>query len=104
MSLRLRICVKKGPPQAGLSILANLVDWLDDWGYVVCTWAFFALSSLKIDLLVFIECCVAGGLNFRVVDEQVIAAVIRTNKTISLVCIEPFYCTCTHFYCSLACL
>jgi hypothetical protein len=38
------------------------------------------------------------------VDEQVIAAVIRSNKTISLVCIEPFYCTCTHFYCSLACL
>jgi hypothetical protein len=89
----LAICAKKGPPEAGHSISANPADWLGYGGYVrgcyrgyvVCAGAFSALSNLKINLLVFVEICVASGLNFRIVDEQVTAAVIRSNKTITLV-------------------
>jgi hypothetical protein len=35
-------------------------------------------------------------------DKQIRTAVIRRNKTISLACVEPFYCTCTHLHFSLA--
>jgi len=49
--------------------------------YVGRTWAFFALSDLVFDLLAFIERCIARRLNFRVVDKEVIAAIIRGNKT-----------------------
>jgi hypothetical protein len=35
-------------------------------------------------------------------DEQIIAAVIRANKTKTFTVIEPLYFTCTHFYYSLA--
>jgi hypothetical protein len=55
------------------------------WGYIVGTWAFFALSDLEINLLVLIEICVTDSLNFRMMDEQVIAAVIGSNKTITFV-------------------
>jgi hypothetical protein len=96
------ICaIKKGPHEAGLSVFANLADWLGRC-YVVCAWAFFALSELKINLLVFTKLCVACCLDFRMVDEQIAAAVIRSDKPITFVCIEPFYCTCTHCYFSLA--
>jgi hypothetical protein len=68
------------------------------WGYIVGTWAFFALSDLKANLLVFIEGGIASRLDFRVMDKQVIAAAIRSDKTKSLTRVEPFYCTCTHYY------
>ncbi len=63
---------------------------------VGCAWALLALSNLELDLLAFIERCVAGGLDFRMMDEQIIATVIRNNKTETLGCVKPFYCTCTH--------
>jgi hypothetical protein len=74
------------------SICASLVDLLNR-GYIVCTRPFFALSSLEINLLVLIEICVTCSFHFRVVDEQIIAAVIGSNKTITFVCIKPFYCS-----------
>jgi hypothetical protein len=65
--------MQKGPAVwQGLSILSSLVVWLDRL-YVGRTWAFLALSDLEIDLLAFIE--------GRVVDKEVVSAIIRGNKT-----------------------
>ena len=44
----------------------------------------FALSNFELDLLAFIECCIASSLDFRMVDKKIFAAVIRDNKTKSL--------------------
>lgn len=52
--------------------------------YVGRTGTFFPLSDLELDLLPLIERCVTGCLDLRVVDKQIITAVIRCNKTISL--------------------
>jgi hypothetical protein len=78
------IMIQKGPTTwQGLSILSSLVLWLDR-GYVGRTWAFLALSDLELDLLAFIQRCIACCLDLRVMDKQVIAAIVRGNKTISL--------------------
>ncbi len=75
---------KKGPAKRqGLSILSSIVVRLAR-DYVGCAWAFLALSDLEINLLAFIERCVAGCLDFRVMDKQIVAAVIRANKAKSL--------------------
>ena len=96
--------IQKGPAidGQGLSVF-NLVVWLDG-DHVGCARSFLALSGHELDLLSFVERCIARRLNLRVVDKQVIAAAIRGNKTKSLTRIEPFYCTCTHLHFSLACL
>jgi hypothetical protein len=70
--------------------------------YIVGTWAFFALADFEIYLLIFIQSGIAARLDFRVMDEQIGAAVIRSDETKSLTCIEPFYFTCTHFELLLA--
>ena len=63
----------------------------------VCgTGPFFALSDVEGYLLAFIEGCEARGLNFGMMDEQIISCVIRDDKSITLTCVKPFYCTCTH--------
>ena len=54
------------------------------WNYIGRTWTFFALPKLELDLLAFIERCITLGFNFRVMDKQFSAAVLRRNKTISL--------------------
>jgi len=68
--------------------------------YVGRTWALFALSNIKLDLLAFLKIGVAGRLDFGVVDEQILAAVIRRDKSKALFSIKPFYCTCAHYICS----
>ena len=78
------IMIQKGPTTwQGLSILSSLVLWLDR-GYVGRTRALLALSDLELDLLAFIQRCIACCLDLRVMDKQVIAAIVRGNKTISL--------------------
>ncbi len=52
--------------------------------YISRTRAFFALSDLELDLLTFIERCIAGCLNLRVVDEQIFAAIVGINEAIAL--------------------
>jgi hypothetical protein len=52
--------------------------------YIGRTRAFFALSDLELDLLTFVERCIAGCLNFRVVDEQIFAAIVGINEAIAL--------------------
>ena len=70
--------------------------------YISRTWTFFALSDLILDFLAFIERGVAAGLNLGMVDKQILAAIVLINKTKALARIEPFYCSCTHLYFSLA--
>ena len=67
-----------------------------DRRYIVGAGAFFALADFELNLLVLVECRVTVDLNFGVMDEQIVAAVIRTNETETLACVEPLYCTCTH--------
>jgi len=52
--------------------------------YVGRTRAFLALSDLEFHLLAFVERCIARRLNIRVMDEQILAAVIRVNEAIAL--------------------
>jgi len=51
--------------------------------YVGCAWAFFALANFKADALAFIEGCEARNLYFRVMDEQICAAIVWGNKTVT---------------------
>ena len=64
--------------------------------YVGRTWAFSALSDHELNLLPFIKIGVTGALDFRVVNEQILAATIGADKSKSFTAVKPFYCTCTH--------
>ena len=66
------------------------------------TWAFFALSDLELDLLALIETGVAVRHNFRMMNEQIIAGVVRGDKSKTFFPVKPFYCTCTHYCTPLA--
>ena len=46
--------------------------------------AFFAFSDLEFNFLAFIERCVPGCLNLRVVNKQIVAAVVWLDETESL--------------------
>jgi len=65
--------------------------------YVGRTGAFSALSDLELNLLTFLETGVPGGLDFRVMNEQVIAASIGGDKAKALFPVKPFYYTCAHY-------
>ena len=52
--------------------------------YVGRAGAFLALSDLELDLLAFIERCIAGCLNLGVVDEQILAAIVGIDEAITL--------------------
>ena len=67
------------------------------WDYVGRTRAFFALSNLEFYPLAFLKTGVAGGLDFRVMNEQVIARAIGGDKPKAFFPVKPFYCTCTHY-------
>jgi len=60
-------------------------------------WAFCALTNFKADFLVFFEGLVTARTNFRVVSEQILAAAVRHNKTITFFGIEPLHDTSCHF-------
>ncbi len=65
--------------------------------YVGRAGPFFTLTNFELDRLAFIKICIAAGLYFRMMDEEIFAAPIRSDKTKTLTCIKPFYFTCTHF-------
>ena len=52
--------------------------------YIGRTGPLLALSDLELDLLAFVERCIASSLDFRVVDKQILAAVIRDYEAKSL--------------------
>lgn len=64
---------------------------------LIGAWAFLALPNFKFYFLPIIKSCVtATTLNFRVMYEQIFAAIFRRNKSKTLVCVEPLDCTFTH--------
>ena len=83
--------LKKALPKQSL-FDSKHVAWLGG-NHVVRTWTLFALSNVKRDFLVFIEACVALCFDFRMVDEQIVRSVLRSDETKSLACIEPLHCT-----------
>jgi len=52
--------------------------------YVGRTGTFSAFSDLEFDILAFIERCIAGRLNFRVVNKQIIATTVRLDEAKAL--------------------
>jgi len=70
--------------------------------YVGCTWAFLALSDIKLNLLAFLEIGVSGRLDLRMMNKQVFAGVIGCDKSKAFVTIKPLYNTCTHYCTPLA--
>ena len=72
-------------------------EYLDS-NNLICARTFLALANFKFDRLAIIECRVsATRLNFRMMNEQVFAAVLRGNKSKTFVGVEPLYCTFGHF-------
>ena len=72
--------------------MLSLVDGLR-WFYVGCAGAFLAFTHFKLDGLAFLEGSEAAGLNFGVMDEQILAAVGGRNESVTLAVVKPFYCT-----------
>ena len=66
------------------------------------TRTFFALSDLKLHLLAFVKRGVAAHLDFRMMNEQILAGVVGSDKSKTFASVKPFYCTCTHFCAPLA--
>jgi len=64
--------------------------------YVGCTRSFFTLSDLEFHLLAFLKSGVAIRLDFRVMNEQILAAAIGCDKSKTFFPVKPFYYTCTH--------
>jgi len=64
--------------------------------YIGRTRAFSALSDLEVNLLAFIKIGVTGALDFRMMNEQIVAATIGADKSKTFAAVKPFYCTCTH--------
>ena len=90
---------KKTLPEGRVFVICNDARVLRG-DNVVGTWAFFALADFEADALVFIQRGVAVHLDLRMMHEQILAAVIGSDKTKTFACIEPLDCTCTHMYCS----
>jgi len=65
------------------------------------TRALLALADRKLDFLPFVECGVALHPDFGMVNEQIVAAIVRSNESVTLVCVEPFDRACTHLLFSL---
>ena len=65
-------------------------------GYVCRTRAFPSLSDFELHPLAFVKIRVAAGLDFRMMDEQILSAIIGADESIPFVPVKPFYCTCCH--------
>lgn len=61
--------------------------------YVCCLQTFFAFSSVKLNLLAFGD---QIDLQRSAVNEQILATLLRSNKTETLSLVEPFNCTFSH--------
>jgi hypothetical protein len=64
--------------------------------YVRRTRPFFALSDHELYLLAFIKTGVSGALDFRVMNEQILAAALGADKSESFASVKPFHNTFTH--------
>jgi hypothetical protein len=70
----------------------NLLDGADP----NCLGTFGALLDLELHALVFLECAIAASLDLRVVDEEVLRAVVRGDEAEALVTVEPFHSSLCH--------
>ena len=68
---------------AGPTLVFRSWSWLDG-GYIGRARPLLALPDGKLDLLAFIERGITLGFDLRVVDEQILAAAIRSDETESL--------------------
>jgi hypothetical protein len=90
---------RKGPPRlAGKALCRGLFKDVLFRRHADSTGAFFALAYLEFDRLTFLKVRVAAGLNLRMMDEEVFAAVIGDDKSKALFTVEPLYFACTHLY------
>jgi len=73
--------MRGAPPQGGAPWFCQRVGLGLAGDYVGRTRAFFALSDLELNLLALLKIGVAGALDFRVMNEQIIAAIIGADKS-----------------------
>ena len=74
---------RKGPARGRAFPGSSLGVWLDG-SHARRTRTLLALSDSKLDLLAFIERGIALGLDLRVMDEQIFAALVRSDEAESL--------------------
>jgi len=94
--VNLSIQIKKAPTCVGALWFFSASCFQLAGDYIRRTRAFSALADHELDLLPFIKIGVSGALDFRVMDEQIVAATIGADKSKTFAAIKPFYCTCTH--------
>jgi hypothetical protein len=58
--------------------------------------AFFALAYVELDRLALLQLGVSAHLDFRMMNEEILAAIIGNDKPKTLFTIEPLYFTSTH--------
>jgi hypothetical protein len=64
--------------------------------YVRRAWPFFALPDCELYLLAFFKIGVSAALDFRVMDEQILTAVLGADKSITFAAVKPLHNTFTH--------
>jgi hypothetical protein len=74
---------------------------LADSGNVLCRRAFLTLDDVKLNQRAFAERLEAFALNGGVVDEAILATVLRRDKAKALTVVEPLHCSFGTHYCSL---
>jgi len=71
----------------------QLLNWLN----VIRTWALLTFTNFKLYGLTFIQGSVStAGLNFGVMDKQVLAAIFGRNESVALVSVKPLNGSFTH--------
>ena len=65
--------------------------------HLVCTGTFLTLAHFELDFLAVIQRCVrVSALDFRVMNEKVLAAVVGGNETVAFASVEPLNRAFTH--------
>lgn len=64
--------------------------------YINSHFSFFAHCDIKFNPLAFFKGSKALHVNFGMMHKQIIASLIRSNKTKAFFLVEPFYCTTAH--------
>src|SRR5437867_4766644 len=69
---------------------------VSEWTDVLGRWPLLAFADLELDALPFAQALVSLSDDGRVMDENILRAVVRTDETETLFCIEPFHLACCH--------
>ena len=84
------------PQDVAVAYASYLSLGLDSNNFI-CTRAFLTFANFKFNGLAVIKCRItAATLNFGVVNEKIFAAILRSDKAKTFICVEPLNCAFTH--------